>query len=41
MAGMKSVFEMVHISRGEIGEKKIFHESWGKEFVYLQAHLLM
>ena len=42
MAGPKSVFEMVHISRAEIAEENmIFHEFWRKEFVYLQTHLLV
>ena len=41
MAGPKSVFEMVQISRAAIAKEKIFHDFWRKEFVYLQTHLLV
>ena len=41
MAGPKSVFEMVRISRAEIAKENNLPRVWRKEFVYLQTHLIM
>ena len=41
MAGLKSVFEMLHISLAEIAEENNITTSFEEEsFVYLQTHLL-